>query len=160
MEIIHYKINLKNLIEPNKNVSFQLLFRMSRDGENFNVFHQLCDNQGPTVTLLQLEDNNLLGFYTPLNWNTSSSWIYDPGMFHFSLTKNIKCMKNKNNSSGMFCYQGYGPYTDFFKFCSSMKKPIINPFAKTYENCQNLYPGKKEGIYKCLEIEIFKILYG
>ena len=155
-----YQLNLKQLIEPKKKISFQLLFRMTRDGDDFKKFHELCDNQGPTVTLFQLEDNNILGFFTPLNWNTSSNWISDPRMFHFSLNKNIKSMKSKNNQRGMFCHPSYGPCSDFFMIWNgvTMKKPCIDPFAQSYDNCENLYPGKQKDRYNCLELEVFKII--
>ena len=47
---------------------------MSRDVEYFK-FHNLCDNKGVRITLMKLEDGNILGNYTPLSWNsTSNDW--------------------------------------------------------------------------------------
>src|ERR1043165_5528675 len=34
---------------------FQLLTRGSRDGFKDNVFHRMCDNKGPTVTIMRLK---------------------------------------------------------------------------------------------------------
>lgn len=155
----NYKMNLKNFIGIEKKIKLQLLFRMSRDGDNFQTFHNLCDNQGPTITLYQFEDN-VLGLYTPLSWNTTSQWISDQRMFLFSLTYNKKSNKNNKNSRGIFCCPTHGPYTDFIVIYAgtTMKKPIIDPSTSGYDNCQYLYPNKNKGTYTCLEIEVFKII--
>lgn len=155
----NYKKNLKNFVGPERR-KFQLLFRMTRDGDNFTTFHRLCDNQGPTITLYKLEDNNVLGLYTPLSWNTTSNWINDQKMFLFSLTENKKSNKNNKDSRGIFCYPTHGPNTDFIKIFTgtTMKRPTIDPSAPGYDNCQELYPNKKPGTYTCLEIEVFKII--
>ena len=42
----------------NKNLKTALLYRLSVNGEEISKFHELCDNQGPTLTLFQTEDNN------------------------------------------------------------------------------------------------------
>ena len=89
-----YNITLKNWINPKLKIKAQLLYRTSRDGEEYSTFHKLCDNQGPTIVLAKLTDGNILGSYTPLDWETkTSSWKSDPNMFVFSLTENQKAMK-------------------------------------------------------------------
>lgn len=40
-----YGIRLKNWINPNKTISFSLLYRMSRDGDSIKDFHKLCDKK-------------------------------------------------------------------------------------------------------------------
>ena len=56
-----YGIRLKNWINPNKTISFSLLYRMSRDGDSIKDFHKLCDKKGPTVSLYLLNDGNSVG---------------------------------------------------------------------------------------------------
>ena len=43
---INYITRLKNWVNPNKKISFKLLYRMSRDGDSIKTFHKLCDNKG------------------------------------------------------------------------------------------------------------------
>ena len=57
---------------------FQLLTRGSRDGFTDNVFHKMCDNRGPTVTIMILKNETaILGGYNPLNWDISKSRNYE-----------------------------------------------------------------------------------
>ena len=40
-------ILIKNYINPNQPIRAKLLYKLSRDGNTFKRFHELCDNQGP-----------------------------------------------------------------------------------------------------------------
>ena len=88
---------------------------MSRDGIETDTFHNLCDNKGPTIILTKLKDGNILGTYTPLDWDTKSNWKSDLNMFVFSLTQNLKCMKNNQNNDGIKCKTVYG-HSYFLQF--------------------------------------------
>ena len=46
------KISIKNWINKDKEIKFNLIFRKSRDGENCSDFHRHCDNQGSTLCLI------------------------------------------------------------------------------------------------------------
>ena len=76
-ELNHWKNNAK----------FELLYKKSRDGNSYKTFHQLCDNKGPTVTIIKSSEGFVIGGYTPLNWDTNSSWKSDNETFLFSLRK-------------------------------------------------------------------------
>ena len=53
---------------------FQLLTRGSRDGFTGEVFHKMCDNKGPTVTVLRLKnETTIFGGYNPHNWDQSKA---------------------------------------------------------------------------------------
>ena len=49
-----YNIRLKKWICPNKIIEIKplLLYRLSRDGNNYEIFHKNCDNKGPTLILI------------------------------------------------------------------------------------------------------------
>ena len=51
-----------------ENIKTQLLYKKSRDGNDFNTFHNLCDNKGKTLTLIQSSEGFIIGGYTPLEW--------------------------------------------------------------------------------------------
>ena len=57
------KIKLQNG-HPN----FVLIYRASRDGWNSSNFHSLCDNKGPTVTVVK-SGNYIFGGYTEQSWD-------------------------------------------------------------------------------------------
>jgi hypothetical protein len=75
------------------NFKIECLYRLSRDGDHFSKFHELCDNQGPILTLFHTTDGNKVGFYTPLEWDDKSGWKHDMDTFLFSLNKNTKYEK-------------------------------------------------------------------
>ena len=49
--------------------SFVLLYRASRDGWAASKFHSICDNKGPSVTVVK-SGNNIFGGYTELSWDS------------------------------------------------------------------------------------------
>ena len=156
---IKYNKTLKNWIDPNIKIKSELLYRMSRDGIEYSKFHNLCDNKGATITLIKLEDGNILGNYTPLSWDSTNIWKNDLNMFIFNLTENIKCIKNNQDSYGIYCRSDYGPYAGVIEFKSSnkMNNPYINPNSSYYNECNKIY-SKSRGHYKSVEVEVFKII--
>ena len=72
-----YIDNLKTWINPEQNFKTELLYRKSKDGDNYETFHRLCDNKGPTLVLIQSNEGFIIGGYTPLNWDDKSGWIKD-----------------------------------------------------------------------------------
>ena len=46
---------------------WNLRYRASRDGWDAQDFHRLCDNKGPTVVLIKV-NNYIFGGYTDQNW--------------------------------------------------------------------------------------------
>ena len=141
-------------------IKSELLYRMSRDGIEYSQFHNLCDNKGATITLIKLEDGNILGIYTPLSWDsTSNDWKNDLNMFVFNLTENIKCIKNNQDSYGIYCHSNNGPYTYVIRFDSGKKMNEIyfDPNRTDYNECNKIY-SKSAGYYKSVEVEVFKII--
>ena len=70
--IEYYKL-IKNWINPDKKIEGELLYRLSRDGDQISTFHSLCDNKGATLTLFETKEGNKGGIYTPLSWDSNSS---------------------------------------------------------------------------------------
>ena len=66
-------------------------------------------------------------------------------MFVFSLTQNLKCMKNNQNNNGIYCGPNNGPYSYFLRFFKNkkMNKPKVCPTNDGFNGCQKLYPWKK-----------------
>ena len=52
----------------NGHSDFVLIYRASRDGWNSSNFHSLCDNKGPTVTVVK-SGNYIFGGYTEQAWD-------------------------------------------------------------------------------------------
>ena len=61
-----YNMRLKKWISPNNNIEIKskLLYRLSRDGNNYEIFHQKCDNKGPTLILIKTKEELIIGGFT------------------------------------------------------------------------------------------------
>ena len=157
-----YTPRLKNWISPNRKISFSLLYRMSRDGDGIKIFHNLCDNKGPTVSLYLLNDGNIVGGYTPLSWDTSYGGKQDNETFVFNLNKNIKCEKKSDSSNSIFChieYSGfYGTLGYFESSSGSMKKLYFFNSDNIFRNGNKILDYSKTIVLEPKEVEVLNVL--
>ncbi|CAF4844872.1 unnamed protein product [Rotaria sp. Silwood1] len=68
--------------------SWMLIYKAIRDGFSSADFHRCCDNQGPTITVIQSTAGGyLFGGYTSVSWNSRQSYVHDNnGPFLFTIT--------------------------------------------------------------------------
>ena len=61
---------LSNWLKPVVQVNGQwiLCWRASLHGGDGKTFHSLCDNKGPTVTIVKNTNNNIFGGYISISW--------------------------------------------------------------------------------------------
>ncbi|PFX12060.1 hypothetical protein AWC38_SpisGene24041, partial [Stylophora pistillata] len=59
-------------------------WRASVDGWAASTFHSLCDNKGPTVTIVRV-GKYITGGYTSTSWTSSCAYRYSSSAFLFSL---------------------------------------------------------------------------
>ena len=60
----HYPL-FKNWLK--KEINLELIYRASRDGWESNIFHQKCDNKGPTIVLVRSELGKIFGGYASIS---------------------------------------------------------------------------------------------
>jgi len=73
----------------NNSYKFKLLFLTSRDGFSQHRFHDICNYQSRTVTIIKVkESNEILGRYNPIEWKSGHSWGTTKDSFIFSFKKN------------------------------------------------------------------------
>jgi hypothetical protein len=63
------KVLLTTAIPGFESKPAKLLYHSGRDGANAAAFHAHCDDQGPTLTLIQDADKNVFGGYTAISWS-------------------------------------------------------------------------------------------
>jgi hypothetical protein len=65
-----------------------LIYKATRDGFGGGDFHRFCDNQGPTMSVIQSNDGGyLFGGYTSVSWRSAETFVIDKhGPFIFTLT--------------------------------------------------------------------------
>ena len=145
-----------------KKIYAELLYRLTRDGDDISTFHALCDNKGPTLALFQTDNENIVGIYTPLSWDSTSGWKSDMDTFIFNLNKNQKYKKLKEYYS-IWCYNIDGPYTIYLgcNGVNSMKsiRHWGNEINEYYDKGSEILPSNnQEKVYDLIETEVYKIM--
>lgn len=69
-----------------RGLRLELIYRGSRDGFTAKAFHTICDNQGPTLSLIKSEHDKVFGGYTSRSWQSDNTFHKDEEAFVFSLT--------------------------------------------------------------------------
>ena len=72
----HKQVLINNFLKEqlSDESNFVLIYRASRDGWHSSKFHALCDDRGPTVTVVK-NGNNIFGGYTEMSWEDGKHWI-------------------------------------------------------------------------------------
>jgi hypothetical protein len=120
---------------PKKIKTWKLLYKASTNGFNAKIFHQLCDNKGPTVTVATLVDDRYIGAYSPISWGiVENQYINNPDVFLFDNSQ-----KYTSNSSTYAIWQSsslgptFGSGQDFLTLASWSPKNLYN-YARTFLN--------------------------
>jgi len=159
-----YIENIIKWINSEKKIKTKLLYRKSKDGDDYETFHRLCDNKGPTLILIKSKEGFIVGGYTPLNWDEHSGWIKDDQTFVFSLSKNKIYRKISKNSDSIWCTK-YGPYFAEIGFREKGKKNMSQGYfyySKNlyFENFNEIIPNEgKDKYFDVEEVEIYNILF-
>jgi hypothetical protein len=152
--------------------SLELLMRGSRDGFDCKKFHELCDDRGPTLTIVESTLGKVFGCYTAVKWaSVDGKYLPDPNAFIFSLT-NRKVLKQhrfkgyavQHDSNHMVVF-GRGNDVCIKDKCNIKKESFCN-IGDTYDTPANsIVAGSFEArsylagecLFKVKEIEIFKV---
>ena len=146
-----------------KEIKFELIFKMSENGNQSEDFHKLCDNQGPTLTLIKATNNKIFGGFTPLNWKNKGFWIRDLNnqTFLFSLDLKKKYKSINENSNGIFCFDIYGPNFGGSGFWLKQNMKKGETCSNTFFSHDSTTKGKDDE-YESFEVddfEVYKVIY-
>ncbi|XP_029190864.2 uncharacterized protein LOC114957549 isoform X2 [Acropora millepora] len=131
---------MSNWLNPvaQSNGQWILCWRTSLDGWAASTFHSLCNNKGPTVSLIRDSKNNVFGGYTSTSWSGSGT-RNDLSAFLFSL-------KNPTNDPRKLPHRAGGSYSmrDFAGIGPSFGQDLFiannaNKNSKSYENLGHTY---------------------
>lgn len=157
--------------------SFTLLYSITRDGCNATTFHQKCDNQGPTVTVLYNQQGSVYGGYTSASWCSVNGGQYanteDSFMFQLKSSGNQKenkfPLKPEGKQHSIYCYTNYGPLfgedgTDLNTFNGRINNAggsfSLNGSMNIGKNYDNLGIARDQinnGSMTSTELEVYKI---
>jgi len=104
---------LEKIYEWHKYSKLDLLYRGTRDGSSSEVFHEKCDNKGPTLCLYKNEFGNIFGGYASISWKNQGGTQSAKDSFIFTLTNifGIEPTKftGKNSEKNVRHSSNYGP---------------------------------------------------
>ena len=149
-----------------KSLKFELLFRMSENGENSSDFHKYCDGVGPTLILIKTDKDRIFGGFTPLNWGIKNVEIYDKlkRTFIFSLNLMKKYDMIDNKKKAITC-KNTGPVFGDWDFGLDYNMKYGSSYANSCSNFlsnNNLELTGEKGdndSFTTEEFEVFKVLY-
>jgi hypothetical protein len=135
-----------NKFYGNENQKWQLIYKAMKNGFDGNICHRCCDNQGPTLTVIQSSNGYLFGGYTAVNWDIKGGWMVDKTAFLFTLINphNIPPTKyaiNPNGTNAILSGSGTGPVFgewDIFIYLKDHKDEESNScFPSNYSDSTN-----------------------
>ncbi|XP_052814897.1 uncharacterized protein LOC128241838 isoform X2 [Mya arenaria] len=153
---------------------FVLLFSFSIDGGQASAFHNKCNNQGPTVTVVHNEHKSVYGGYASQSWTSCDRDVTDQYAFLYQLqfSGTIKCNKFPvvNHSRALLDLKCYGPIFgssghDLYTFNNATKSGDfynldghMNAFGNNY-NVNGTKATHVNNDTKCVEeLEVYKVV--
>ena len=146
-------------IDKYKSFKFQMLYKGTLDGDTNEIFHKKCDNQGPTLSIIESTDGQKFGGYASKSWNINNKRdIPDSESFLFNINNKRKyCVSNnKGLMGGYICDFGGENFHELW---------INNNYFTSNGGCDNgkgynftnyeLSGGKN--YFKIKELEIYKV---
>ena len=149
----------------NKEISYELVFRGTRDGGTPEIFHQKCDGTPKTITIIKTIKGLKFGGYIEKKWDSNSGWINDDeNCFIFSI--DLKKIYNpvKGETKYYFdktcgpIFSEFGLQFDLFKnsTLNLFTKETANLYFKYFDRDYEINGGEKE--FQAEEVEVFKII--
>eukprot|EP00347_Sterkiella_histriomuscorum_P000789 403374498 len=149
--------------------NIKLLYKGTRDGFEVSKFHQLCDNQGPTISFVLSELGKTFGGYTSVPWTTAGGWKEDRQAFVFQLNQRSIHPIEKNFNQAVYHHPGYmtlfGGDLQLHNQCDVNKDSYSN-FGHTYklppgytyntDDAKKYFAGEHK--FQVLEIEVYSVM--
>jgi len=115
------------------------------------------------LILIKSSEGFIIGGYTPLDWDSESSWKNDNETFLFSLTNKKVYKKTKINSCSIYCGDNVGPWFPFIGFRTTGNENMTQgEFLYHndiyFENFNEIiHNNKKDRFFNVEEVEVYKI---
>ena len=160
------------ILEWTKCKRMELLYRGTRDGTTSKIFHEKCDQKGPTICLYKNEKDCIFGGYASISWTSDGNTHEAKNSFIFTLT-NIHGTEptkfNNNDSNNVNHHSSRGPcfgnYNDIQVFEDFSSSDCATSFPCNYKDTlgkgRSIFTGdfnNNTSDFKMREIEVFKII--
>ncbi|CAF1263987.1 unnamed protein product [Rotaria magnacalcarata] len=152
------------------NQKWELIYKATRDGFDANAFHSRCNDRGPTITIIQSNNNYLFGGYTAIPWTSDNSYKSDTTAFLFTLTNSHSIPPTKyliDSSKAVYTVNhnsGYGPtfgggHDIYLTNASNANNSSYTNFPYTYLDTtgkgNDTFTGARN--FTASDIEVFKL---
>ena len=107
-QIIKDSSSLRLLLKwlNNDYTNFRLLYRATRDGFSNDKFHMAVDGEKNTLILISDDQNNVIGGFASVAWDSESGFKEDPNAFVFNLSLQ-KQYPVENSANAIYCSREY-----------------------------------------------------
>ena len=128
-------------ISVDRKVNMKLLYKATRDGDSSSSFHNKCNGQSPTLTLVKTSNGYRCGGFTSLPWDSNRNYKEDNDAFVFSMDTRSKYMSK--NSKSIYCHYDYGPtFGDGYDLCLGDR--FLTEANSNRCNCPSTYKTVKQ----------------
>ena len=156
---------ISDWIKPNSNISYKLLFKVSRDGDRISTFTEKVSGKSPTLIIIQSKSGNKFGGYTSVEWKMTGSYSYknDKYAFIFSIDKKKK-FKLKNESCAIcgdknhFAFGGGHDLTIWDK-CTTNDNSKDYRYNNSYEMPEPFELTGGNSSFKVQECEVYEVKF-
>ena len=147
------------------NIKLSLLYKATIDSDFSNKFHERCDNNSPTITLVKTEEGIRFGGYTTQTWNKDEECKQDDEAFLFNINLRKKYEIKKGVECAIYCGGAYGPtFGEGFDLCLCDNFMGVNGsysnFPKSYGkgNATNELTEYNKN-FKISEVEVYLVSF-
>jgi hypothetical protein len=151
---------IQNCLETFPSLGFNLLYRLTRDGNSFENFHKKCDNIKNNLIVIESEKGRKFGAFCPEDWISGFLKKKCSNAFLFELHSFKKFTKKKGKGECELCSsKDLGPIlsTDF-----CFKEKNMNNFYCSgkgdYLNDKKELTNEENNSINVKEVEIFQII--
>jgi len=102
---------IKKLLSEISKVMGDVLYIATRDGDSSTNFHNACDDEGPTVTIVESTTGAVFGGYSDLSWGTQGSYATTTNSFLFRVRPAMTQYKVTDGKEqyAVYRHSGHGP---------------------------------------------------
>ena len=160
-------IMVNNWIRQNAKLRFELLYRVSRDGDRISTFTEKVRGKSPTLILIKSKAGYKFGGYTSVEWDMKGSYTYkeDKSAFIFSINNKQKFNIINNNYKYAICGApnhfafGGGHDLTIWDNCTSNDNKKDYSYGHTYNTSKNYeLTGGSQSFY-VEELEVYQVIY-
>lgn len=154
--------------KANKNIQkFELIFKMSVNGNRSEDFYKYCENQGPTLLIIKTTNNNIFGGFTPLNWEKDFQEKMDQSnqtfIFSLNLLKKFDMIDKKKCAIRCGIIDGpiFGDCDLGLNTNMSYGVTYANKKCNFFSDNNLILTGKKgeKDFFLTKEIEVYKVIF-